>query len=242
MTRRTALDGARRRRLYLFRHGAVDYIGPNGEWVAEPDLVDLNVHGVAQAEAMATMFADVHVDRAICSGLPRTIQTAEAVLAPRDVPLERNPGFEEIRPSKREPAGGYDIVSEIAFSHWRAEHPEARFLGGESYSAFYARIVAAAGAVLDDDSWDNLAVFAHGGTNSALLGWVTGIGMRGFGLIDQATCCLNIVDFDVDEDGRVVRKVVRAMNVTADDPVMKRRHRGDMESLASRLLALTGSE
>jgi probable phosphoglycerate mutase len=238
MTTRTALDGARRRRLYLFRHGSVDYIEPSGEWVADPDLVDLNPHGVAQAEAMAALFADVHVDRAICSGLPRTVQTGEAVLGPRDIELEGNAGFEEIRPPKGEPAGGYDIVTDIAFSHWRAEHPDARFLGGETYSGFYERIVAAAGEILDDDDWDNLAVFAHGGTNSALLGWVTGIGMRGFGLIDQATCCLNIVDFDVESDGRVVRKVVRAMNVTAYDPVMRRRDHGDMEALATRLLAI----
>lgn len=238
MAKRTALDGARRRRLYLFRHGSVDYIEPNGDWVADPDLVDLNRHGVAQAEATAALFADVHVDRVICSGLPRTLQTAEAVLAGRNLTLETDPGFEEIRPQKGEPAGGYDIVTEIAFSHWRAEHPDARFLGGETYSDFYQRIVDAAGAVLDDDNWDNLAVFAHGGTNSALLGWVTGIGMRGFGLIDQATCCLNIVDFDVDSDGCVVRKVIRAMNVTAYDPVMRRRDHGDMEALASRLLAI----
>ena len=62
--------------------------------------------------------------------------------------------------------------------------------------------------------------------------------MRGFGLIDQATCCLNIIDFDIDADGQLVRKVVRGMNITAYDPVMKRRDRGDLEALASRLLSM----
>ena len=42
---RKAIDGASRRRLYLFRHGAVDYIDANGDWVADPDLVDLNERG-----------------------------------------------------------------------------------------------------------------------------------------------------------------------------------------------------
>ncbi len=87
-----------------------------------------------------------------------------------------------------------------------------------------------------DSSWHNLAVFAHGGTNAAVLGWATGVGLRAFGLLDQSMCCLNIVDFDVDDQGRVLRKTVRGMNITADDPVMRKRHAGDMEMLARRIL------
>ena len=235
--KRTAIDGARRRRLYLFRHGSVDYVNSDGSFVPDPDVVDLNARGVSQAEAMASLFDGVHVDRAVCSGLPRTVQTAEFVLGARDVSLERNPGFEEIRPAKGESAGGYDIVTDIAFSHWRAEDPEARFLGGETYTGFYDRIVSATLDMLAEDDWDNLAVFAHGGTNSAILGWVTGIGLKGFGLVDQATCCLNIIDFDLGADGSVKRQVVRGMNITADDPVMRYRDHGDMEALAKRLLS-----
>ena len=86
MTRRTAIDGASRRRLYLFRHGAVDYLDDNGNWVDDPDIVDLNARGRAQAQSMAALFKDIHVDKAICSGLPRTLQTGQAILADR--PLE----------------------------------------------------------------------------------------------------------------------------------------------------------
>jgi broad specificity phosphatase PhoE len=91
-------------------------------------------------------------------------------------------------------------------------------------------------ALLVDDSWHNLAVFAHGGTNAAVLGWSTGVGLHAFGLLDQATCCLNILDFDFDDSGVLVRKTVRGMNITADDPVMRRRDAGDMEMLARRIL------
>ena len=94
---RTAIDGARRRRLYLFRHGAVDYIGSDGNWVADPDNVDLNAKGRSQAAAMSTMFADV------------------------------------------------------AYSRWRAQDTSATFLG-----------------------------------------------LKGFGLFDQETCCLNITADDME--------------------------------------------
>ncbi len=234
--RRVAIDGASRRRIYLFRHGAVDYIDEDGEWVVDPDVVDLNARGRAQAAAMADLFAGVDVDKALCTGLPRTRQTGETILGGRDIELGVFPQLEEIRPQKGQTAGGYDIYTDIAFSHWRAPEENARFLGGERYKDFYARISAAMCTLLDDTSWHDLAVFAHGGTNAAVLGWATGVGLKAFGLLDQSMCCLNVLDFDSDEDGRLLRKTVRAMNITADDPVMRHRHAGDMEMLARRIL------
>jgi probable phosphoglycerate mutase len=233
---RKAIDGASRRRLYLFRHGAVDYVDANGDWVADPDLVDLNTHGREQAAAMSRLFAEVPVDKAICSGFPRTVQTGEAILGDRDIRLEVITELQEIRHGSGETTGGYDIYADVAFSHWRAPDESATFLGGEHYHAFYERIRSAMEALLVDDSWHNLAVFAHGGTNAAVLGWATGVGLHAFGLLDQATCCLNILDFDFDDSGLLVRKTVRGMNITADDPVMRRRDAGDMEMLARRIL------
>lgn len=234
--RRTAIDGAMRRRLYLFRHGSVDYINEDGNWVADPDVVNLNERGRMQAVAMAKLFAGVYVDKALCTGLPRTRQTGETVLGDREIELGVFPELEEIRPLKGESAGGYDIYTDIAFSHWRAPEDNARFLGGERYHDFYARISAAMELLLADSSWHNLAVFAHGGTNAAVLGWATGVALNAFGLLDQSMCCLNIIDFDTDDAGRVIRKTVRGMNITADDPVMRDRHSGDMEMLARRIL------
>lgn len=234
--RRVAIDGASRRRLYLFRHGAVDYIDDDGNWVADPDAVKLNERGRAQAASMAELFAGIHVDKALCTGLPRTQQTGTTILGDREIELGVCAELEEIRPLRGEAAGGYDIYSDIAFSHWRAPQEDATFLGGERYHDFYARISAAMELLLVDDSWHNLAVFAHGGTNAAILGWATGVGLNAFGLLDQSMCCLNIIDFDFDEKSRLVRKTVRAMNITADDPVMRNRHAGDMEMLARRIL------
>ena len=234
--RRTTLDGAARRRIYLFRHGSVDYMDSNGKVVLDTDVVDLNDKGRAQAAAMRDLFADVQIDKALCSGLPRTRQTGETVLGVRDIPLETDAGFAEIRQLDDEYSGDYDVVADIAFSHWRAPDEEARFLGGERYSDFYVRIRSAIKGVLADSSWHSLAVFAHGGTNAAILGWVTGLKLSAFGILDQATCCLNVIDFDMDESGQILRKTVRAMNVTADDPVKGNRHSGDMETLAYWLL------
>jgi len=234
--RRRALDGAHRRRIYLFRHGSVDYIGADGTIVPDTDLVHLNEVGRAQVESMSALFAGVVIDKAVCSGLIRTRQTGEAVLGCRDIELETAPGFIEIRQMNGEPTESYDVVRDIAFTHWQANDPEARFLGGERYSDFYNRIQTAVHDLLADGSWQSIAVFAHGATNAAVLGWVTGIECAAFGTLDQATCCLNVIDVDTDNEGNVLRKTLRAMNVTADDPAKGERHHGDMETLAHFLL------
>ena len=230
------MDGAIRRRIYLFRHGSVDYIDANGKIVPNTDLVVLNETGREQASLMRDLFAEVHIDKAQCSGLPRTRETGRTILGNRDIPLEENAGFLEIRQMDGEATDDYDVVADIAFSHWRANDEDARFLGGERYSDFYSRIEQAITDLLADDSWHNLALFAHGATNAAFLGWVTGLGRSAFGILDQAMCCLNVVDIDTDNSGQILRKTVRAMNVTADDPAKGNRHGGDMESLAHWML------
>jgi broad specificity phosphatase PhoE len=230
--RRTAIDGAIRRRIYLFRHGSVDYIDGNGKIVPDTDLVVLSDLGRAQASQMRDLFASVQIDKALCSGLPRTRETGETILGNRDIPLEVNAGFLEIRQMKGDASADFDILADVAFSHWRANDDDARFLGGERYIDFYARIEQSIVDLLSDNSWHNLALFAHGATNAAFLGWTTGLGRSAFGSMDQAMCCLNVIDIDLDQSGQILRKTVRAMNVTADDPAKGDRHGGDMESLA----------
>lgn len=230
--KRQALDGAARRRIYLFRHGAVDYVGADGKVVDDTDAVSLNERGRSETQAMRQMFADVPVDRAICSGLRRTRETGERILENRSLSIDVESGLVEIRPDTNR-QGDYDLHRDVAFSHWYASEPDATFLGGERYADFYARISKTMVRLVADTSWQNLAVFGHGGTNAAVLGWVTNLGLGAFGVVDQATCCLNVIDIDFDaEQGNVVRKVVRGMNITAADPAKVDRHSGDMEALA----------
>ena len=77
--RRTAIDGAIRRRIYLFRHGSVDYFDADGNMVPNTDLVVLSDLGRNQASQMRDLFASVQIDKALCSGLPRTRETGETI-------------------------------------------------------------------------------------------------------------------------------------------------------------------
>ncbi len=97
----SALPGTTgRRRIYLMRHGHVDYFGPEIRAAGgDPKVVPLTPLGQEQAKAAGQALAHVALDRAICSGVPRTRQTAEFVLAAQEgnvPPLEVEPDLVEI--------------------------------------------------------------------------------------------------------------------------------------------------
>ena len=72
----------KRRRIYLMRHGDVTYFDASGRAI-DPETVPLNASGRDQASAAGHAFAaqQIRFDRVIVSGLPRTIETAQRVLA-----------------------------------------------------------------------------------------------------------------------------------------------------------------
>ena len=70
-----------RRRIYLMRHGHVDYLAKHVVAEGAINIVPLTPRGRLQAEAAGIALAHVAFDRALCSGYPRTHETASHVLA-----------------------------------------------------------------------------------------------------------------------------------------------------------------
>lgn len=210
----TGLPGTNgRRRLYLMRHGEVSYFAADGRAV-NPDLVELTETGRAQAQAMATLLSEIAFDRAAWTGLLRTRQTAELVLADRAGPaLEELPPFREIRPGVLRGLARDRLEAEYAYGLERAAEAEARFAGGDLYVEFYGRVTAALEALLLEPGWSRMLLVAHDAVNRALLAWTANAGLAGLAAFEQDPGCLNIVDADV-LDGRIVRKLIKALNVT----------------------------
>src|SRR6266508_4067617 len=87
-----------RRRVYLMRHADVEYFEAGRP--VHPDHVPLTPRGREQAAAAALALAGIPLDRAITSGLPRTVQTTEHVLAGRGLPVESDARWREIETGK----------------------------------------------------------------------------------------------------------------------------------------------
>lgn len=209
--------GASRRRLYLVRHGEVDYFDAAGRPYA-PDTVPLNAEGRRQAQAAGHALARVPFDRVVTSGLVRGVETAALVTAHRGLLPEREPAFREI-----EPGGGLKALAdappadaERAFVGALPSdlRPDARFLGGETFGAFAGRVGAAFRALLAERDWQQLLLVGHNVVNRLLLCQALGAGLGGLGAVEQDPGCVNVLD--VDDAGRCL---VRLVNYTPCNPV-----------------------
>ena len=208
-----ALPGTRgRRRIYLMRHGEVAYFDRQGKPV-HPKHVTLTDDGAAQARAMGRMLADVPFERAACSGLPRTRQTAELVLEGRALELEERPALKEIKSGDYRGKSPEQIEAAFVYGMESAAAPGARFADGDSYAEFYDRVTGAFEALLKEPGWRNMLIVAHEGTNRMILGWVSGGGLASVSAFEQDPGCLNIIDADL-VDGAIERRFLKLMNAT----------------------------
>ena len=225
---------APRRRIYLMRHGSVDYFRPDGSAVP-PDGVSLNERGREQADAAGALFAacGVRFDKVLVSGLPRTLQTAERVLAGagQALPLAVDTRLQEIRSGQLADIPRDQL--EQAFLGVFAADAQAeaqRFLGGESVGELLDRVLPAFDDLLADASWRSLLLVLHGGVNRALLSRAMAGGRAFFGRLEQTPACINIVDHGAGD------LVVRAMNIAPTQWLQQHEQHTTMEKLLMQYL------
>jgi probable phosphoglycerate mutase len=200
--------------------------------------VPLTATGVDQAQAMgaALAAAGVRIDRAVTSGLLRTRQTAQHVLAaaPTAVPIEHWPQLAEIRPGQLAsiPADQLGAAFVGAFAGPVAR--DTRFLQGESIGSLLDRTVPALQQLLAAEDWDTALLVLHGGVNRGLLSWfLTGEAVF-LGGLEQSTGCLNIIDVgDTPADS-----VVRVVNFCPIEPLQTGTRLSTMEHLLQKYLSL----
>ncbi len=232
---RTAFDGSRRRRIYLFRHGDVSYVDEQGNRVADPAGVPLTDWGREQASLTGKALAKTPFDRAVSSSFPRSMETASLILEGREIDIEPLDHFVEFR---GDPAFRNQIkdLNDLAYSFRDAHMPGARYNGGDSFEEVNARVTGALETLIAEPEWETLALVAHGGINRLVIGWALGTGLTTFSALDQNTACVNVIDFDEDPETREIRrKTLRALNVTVYDLVKEGNHLLSLEQIASRL-------
>ena len=245
----TVLPGTTgRRRIYLMRHGHVDYFGK--EILAaggDTKVVPLTPLGQEQADAAGRALSHIRFDRAACSGVPRTQQTAERVLAtqPEDVApdLEIIPGLVEIhggRPGKIRSRA--ELAARMAYYFESAADEGATMMeGGEVFRDALDRAVDEIERLLAEPSWHTMLITAHEGINRLILGWAATGCSRASALtavrsFEQDPACINVIDFDMVplEGGNpgtsIERALIKAVNVT---PYNYFKHGMNMTSLES---------
>jgi len=220
-----------RRRLYLMRHGAVSYFDPASGAPLPAETVPLTAEGLEQARAAGRLFAaqGVRFDRVICSGLPRTRQTAAVVLAELPGPqpaIEEQPALREIHGGRLRDIAPAELDAVFTTLQRGPLTDDTRFLGGESLGELLDRALPAAQALLAEP-WDCALWVLHGVVNAALLShWVSGgqrILLPGW---QQDPACINIIDLGGPGDA-----LLRAVNLNAQDLLRPQQRLSTMEKL-----------
>lgn len=213
-----------RRRVYLMRHGFVDYTSRRVRESRDPGTACLTEAGRDEARAAGAALAEVHFDIAMCSGLLRTRETAELVLEahPYDLPLEVEPRFEELRSGQYiDFRSAEQLAATMTFQFEAAGDPGATFLeGGEAFSDAMARIADGIEALLARPGWHTALVVAHEGVNRLALAWALGAPLGASAGFEQDTGCINIIDFDLvpvddtSDETKIERAVIKSVNLT----------------------------
>ncbi|MEQ8265608.1 MAG: histidine phosphatase family protein [Parvibaculum sp.] len=248
----SALPGTTgRRRIYLMRHGHVDYFGP--EIMAaggDTKVVPLTPLGQEQAKTAGKALSHVALDRAICSGVPRTRQTAEFVLAAQEAKapfLEEEPALVEIHGgSFGKTSSRTELAAKMAYYFETAAEPGATMLdGGEVFGDALARAVGSVKRLLAEPGWHTALIAAHEGINRLILGWAaTGCSLeRALSAVqsfEQDPACINVIDFDMvpAADGgvgtEIQRSLIKSVNVTPYNYVKHGMNMTSLEAIFSK--------
>lgn len=220
-----------RRRLYLMRHGAVRYFDPASNKPLPADTVPLTEEGQQQARAAGRLFASqgLRFDRVICSGLPRTRQTAAGVLgemAAGQPPIEDWPDLQEIHGGRLRDIPDAELAATFSALQRGPLTESSRFLGGETLGSLLDRVLPALARLRAADDWDCALLVLHGVVNAALLSHFVSGGQRlmlpGW---QQNPACVNVIDLGADD------AVLRAVNLNPSDWLQPQQRRTTMEVL-----------
>ncbi|WP_321814425.1 MULTISPECIES: histidine phosphatase family protein [unclassified Paraburkholderia] len=225
-----------RRRIYLMRHGDVTYFDDSGRAI-DPDTVPLNENGRLQATAAGEAFAQqgVRFDRVIVSGLRRTVETAQRVLAAtgQAIALEEQAAWQEIRGGRLADLPPADVENAFLRAFDGVVPEDTRFLGGESIGELLDRVLPAITTLRADTAWDTALLVLHGGVNRAILSHaITAGGRQFFGHLAQTTGCINALDVgSAPQDW-----VVRTLNYAPPTPLHRDTRNTTMEMLYAQYL------
>ena len=199
-----------RRRIYLMRHGSVTYFDALGKPYL-PESVPLNEQGRMQATAAGKSFAqqNIRFDRVIVSGLPRTVETAQRVLAEtgQQIDCETWPEMEELRGGRLSSIPDHALKRAFTGAFEGLVSEDKQFLGGETIGQLMDRIYPAVDRLRADTNWDTVLMVLHGGVNRAILSYALTGQRLFFGNLAQTAGCINILDVGDEQNDWVTRVV-----------------------------------
>ncbi len=167
--------------LYIMRHGKTDW---NALYKLQGRTnIPLNETGREMARKAAEEYADVHFDVCFCSPLLRAKETAELVLAGRNVPIVYDDRLKEMSFGIYEGTENCISKPELPISVLFSAPAEYRGVeGGETFEQLYARTGEFLREVVNPllAEGKDVLIVGHGAMNSAIICQVKNIPLEQF--------------------------------------------------------------
>jgi probable phosphoglycerate mutase len=193
------------------RHGDVRYFAEDGQAIP-PEVVPLTDVGFTQAEYCRMAFHQTPLDVVINSGLIRTEQTSQLVIAGRAIAMRSDFRWREIQTGKMTDWASLpqeEIMKIVLGSLDDDITAETPFFKGETFGSCQSRVLEAWNDLLVQSDWRSALIVAHGVVNRLLLAHCLGAPLSSLGRIEQDACCLNLIEIDANS-----RPTVRLLNHT----------------------------
>lgn len=156
-------------RLWLVRHGETEanVAGLYSGHAPTP----LTPRGIAQAQTLRTLLAEVPFDQVLCSALERAQHTARLVLESRDIPLQTLPLLNEMFFGDWEMRHHRDLSVEDAVNYaaWCQDWQNAVPTNGEGFQQFSQRVQQVINALDAYQHHSNVLIVSHQGVLSLLI-------------------------------------------------------------------------
>lgn len=183
----------------LVRHGVTDWHA-EGRLLGQRDL-PMNDEGQAQAARAADTLAQLSLADVVSSPLQRALATAEAVAAPHDIQVARDPRLRDLDVGKWSGMSYRDIADTTEYQDFLADPTSERIPAGESLLDVQSRAVAAVEqALADSPSGDAIAIVTHAGVIRVLLAHYLGSAPGNYHRIRVSPGSVSVLSFADDRE------------------------------------------
>ncbi|MCA9949839.1 MAG: alpha-ribazole phosphatase [Anaerolineales bacterium] len=167
-------------RLLLVRHGETDF-NAHHRFQGQMDI-PLNASGRCQASALAKKLANETIDVVVASDLRRASETAEIVMADRDIEIVEDGRLRELNFGAWEGMTYAEIQASDpqALSTWEGDLMYIAPPGGETVSQFSSRVRSVLRAIQAKYTGKTILIVAHGGVLQLLLCTLLGLSAERF--------------------------------------------------------------
>lgn len=185
--------------LYLVRHGATP-ANERRPYILQGDGIDLALSptGERQVAALGRFLRDFPIRHVYSSTLIRARQSAEAVAAHHELPVQTLERLTECNVGEWEGMDWESIQAKYPEA-WKRFHEDPGsnpYLGGESYGDVFRRAQPVIEGLVEQHRGESIVVVAHNIVNRVYLAGLLGIELRRAPSLRQQNACINFITHD----------------------------------------------